>query len=174
MRRWASVIVAGFLAGGASCLPALAADAAPAGIRFESNAAADGKRLVLVCAKASPGAGVSCGLDSQAAKAASPDLSLEFLPLSEGQAYLADLAREAADGQAREPKVLDGIAPAAADVAVLRQVTKNPSACLAEKNSADLLLACPTGRRFEDAVVMLFRGLCDRCRFEPIVVRKVN
>ena len=174
MSRWASAFFAAVLAGGPSCLPALAADAGPAGTRFESSAAPDGQRVVIICAKAAPTAAVPCGVGSQTAKAAPPGLSLEFLPLTDGQSYLAELAREAADAQARDLKVLDGIPPTAADVAVLKQVAKDPSACLAERNSADLLLACPTGRHFEDAVVMLFRGLCDRCEFQPIVVRKVN
>ena len=174
MSRWGAAFVACLLVAGAACLPTHAAgEGASATSRFESNAAPNGKRLVMVCAKGAPAA-VACGLDFQDAKAAAPSLDLEFLPLSDEQGYLARLAGDAVDAQARAPKAVDGIEPTAADVAALRQVANAPAACLAEKNRADLLLACPTGKRFEDAVVMLFRGLCDRCEFEPIVVRKVN
>ncbi|WP_457443376.1 hypothetical protein [Roseateles sp. P5_E4] len=168
---------AGLLAGVISCLQAYAADAQPASApstRFESTADASGKRMVVLCAKVAPGAAVPCSVaESKDASAAPANSQVVFLPLSSRQAYLAELARAAADAQASEPKVLDSIPPMAADVAVLREVVKDPSACLAEKDIADMMLVCPTGRRFEDAVVMLFRGLGARS-FEPIVVRKVN
>jgi hypothetical protein len=172
--RWAAIATACLLAAGGASLPAQAADeAAPAISRFESGVSPDGKRLVMVCAKPAADS-VRCGLDWQAAQGVTPSVGIEFVPLASNQRYLADLARDAADAQARAPKAIDGILPTAADVALLQQVVKAPGACLADKDRADLVLACPTGKRFEDAVVMLFRGLCDRCEFEPIVVRKVN
>ena len=174
MRCRAAVFFGYLLAVAAACpFGHVASAAGPVVTRFESSAAPNGKRLVVVCAKESSAA-ASCGLDSQDTKAAEPVLSLEFLPLSADQPYLANVVSEAADAQVLDPKDVDGIAPTAADIAVLRQVGRNPSICLAEKDRADVLLACPTGRPFEDAVVIFIRGLCDRCDFKPIVVRKVN
>jgi hypothetical protein len=175
MSRWTAALFACTVAGLAACLPVHAADAAsPAVTRFESGAAPDGKRLVLACAQGPTAAAMSCGLAQLADKAAAPRLSLQFQPLPRDRAYLLDLVREAVEAQLRERGAVDGIPQAAVDAAVLQQVTKNPSACVADEQSADVMLACPTGKRFEDAVVMLFRGLCDACRFQPIVVRKVN
>ena len=172
MSRWTDVFVASLLAAAAFCLPAHAAGGSVTN-RFESDLGLGGKRLVVVCTR-DAAAAVPCGVDFLDAKAAAPSLSLEFAPMSSGQDYLARLAREAADAQMHDQAVVEGIPPTGADLAVLQHLAKDASACLAEKNNADLMLACPTGRRFEDAVVMLFRGLCDHCRFQPIVVRKVN
>lgn len=175
MSRRSAALFACALAGLAACLPARAVDAAsPTITRFESGAAADGRRLVLACARSEPETTVKCGLGQLAADAVTPRLSMKFQPLPPDRAYLFGLVRDAVSAQARDPQVVEGIAPAAADTAALQQVAKNPSACVGDENTADVMLACPTGKRFEDAVVMLFRGLCDACRFQPIVVRKVN
>jgi len=175
MSRRAAALFACALAGVAACLPVRASDAAsPTITRFESDAAADGRRLVLACARSEPETAVKCGLGQLAANAATPRLSMQFHPLPPDRSYLFDLVRDAASAQARNPQVVEGIAPAVADTSALQQVAKNPSVCVGDENTADVMLACPTGKRFEDAVVMLFRGLCDACRFQPIVVRKVN
>ena len=175
MSRWVAALSACVLAGLAACLPAQAQGVASyAVVRFESGAAANGKRMVLACAQAASASAMSCGVDSLPADAPLPRLRMQLQPLPKDRAYLLDLVREAVEAQLREMKAVDGIPLVAADAAVLQQVAKNASACVADEESADVMLACPTGKRFEDAVVMLFRGLCDRCEFRPIVVRKVN
>ncbi|MEO6279163.1 hypothetical protein [Roseateles sp.] len=175
MSRWTAALFACLLGAVAACPAVHAADAAsPVIARFESGAAADGKRLVLACAKSAPGAAVACGLGQLAATAAAPGLSMQFQLLPPDRAYLLSLVRNAVEAQVRDPRVVEGISLIPADAMALQQVAKNPAVCVGDENTADVMLACPTGKRFEDAVVMLFRGLCDRCEFQPIVVRKVN
>lgn len=140
--------------------------------RYESRVDQNGGRLILRCDRAEI-ASPLCQLWAEDQNIAGKSkMALEFLPLSYGQQYLKNLISTSATDAVANPERVRKVAVAKSDLAPLQVLATDQSACFADKKYADLLLVCQVPRQGNDAVVVFMRGLCDRCQFEPTVLRK--
>jgi len=142
--------------------------------RFESAVSPEGERMALQCKDATADTQV-CELGLESGGGAYRRASgLELLPLSSRQEYLGKLVSQAAADAVNESGHRRSTHVSTGDVAFLQVVAGGQSNCLADRNYADLMVACPVPAQHGQAVVFMLRGLCDRCRFEPVVMRRVK
>jgi hypothetical protein len=171
---WVAAFVA--LAGVAGCSmpPTSAPVRGDAPVKYESTAWSDGSRLVLQCDRAGVSS-LACQFWKEGeARPAERKTAAEFMPLGKNQQYLKRLVGESAVEAVKNPQGQREAPIASRDVTLLQDLTASQESCLADRKYADLLLACPAHGQDSNIVVMFFRGLCDRCRFQPVVLRKVN
>jgi hypothetical protein len=141
---------------------------------FESRPFPGGSRLVLQCSVMSASV-ISC--DSSQKGGERPDdskIKLELLPLTAKRMYLKGLISEAAKEVLESPKVKLDIPVAENELILLKDFVANQDSCLADKEYADLMVLCPVVRGGSDSVVMFLRGLCDKCQFQPVIMRKIK
>jgi hypothetical protein len=87
-------------------------------------------------------------------------------------AYL-DLLKSQVVGKAQKtPDLLKNTLSQAADIRVVQSIQLTAASCKADKEYFDLMVACSHASEKPASVVLFMRGLCDRCEFEPIVIRK--
>jgi hypothetical protein len=68
----------------------------------------------------------------------------------------------------KPPELLKNTMSHPADIPVVQSIQLTPASCKADKEFFDLMHASEKPA----TVVLVMRGLCDRCEFEPIVIRK--
>ncbi|MGZ5180273.1 MAG: hypothetical protein ACXWC6_18480 [Ramlibacter sp.] len=157
------------LAGCATGLPTAAT--APAAGHYASGAWPDGSLAGLDCEGPSWGA-ATCEMwqkPVRGTRSVVTKMRLQAL----GGTYLPALLAESAGTKLREPGSSKTPALAAADQPVLRAVAASAaSACVGDKDHPDMVALCAP--EAGGSIVLFLRGLCDRCRFEPVVLRKVN
>jgi hypothetical protein len=145
-------------------------------VRYESGVSPTGMRIVLHCKGNSAFTSV-CQLWTQGAapQSAKNLMDIELRPFANEQQYLRTYIPVAAEDAIKHPKPSQDMPVLIdADVFVVRQAVANPAACVADKAYPDLLVACPASEKSTSNLVMFIRGLCDRCEFHPVVLRKVN
>ena len=85
--------------------------------------------------------------------------------------HLQRLIRIAAEEATERPS--PDFAPLQADeIASMREVSNSAAHCRAEAKQADLMVLCPGKDGLSASAILFFRGLCDRCRFQPISIRR--
>ncbi len=87
--------------------------------------------------------------------------------------YLRDLVKEAARTAQSSGRTADGMLQDQ-DKLLLAFIDKSQSSCFGAREMGDLLVACPIQKAKDFTIVLFIRGLCDQCRFEPTVLRKIN
>jgi hypothetical protein len=92
-----------------------------------------------------------------------------FQELTSQQQYLKRLIGLSASNAAKNPKTLRETPVSDSDVPLLNVLAGNQDSCLADREYADFLVACSLPSRKE--VVLFFRGLCDRCEFQPVILK---
>jgi acyl-CoA synthetase (NDP forming) len=86
--------------------------------------------------------------------------------------YLETLTTQVIDKARANPKSVAETVVNQADLQALVSINLTPSNCKSDSEMADLMIACLHPSEKVTTVVMFMRGLCDSCKFEPIVVRK--
>jgi len=157
------------LAGCATGLPT--AVTAPATGHYASGAWPDGSLAGLDCEGPSWLA-ATCELWQKPVRGTrSVVTKMRLQPL--GGTYLPALLAESAGSKLREPASSKTPALGASDQPVLRAVAASATAaCVGDKDHPDMVALCAP--EAGGSIVLFLRGLCDRCRFEPVVLRKVN
>jgi hypothetical protein len=85
--------------------------------------------------------------------------------------HLQRLIRIAADEAIERPS--PDFAPLQAEeIALMREVSSSAAHCRAEATRGDLMVLCPGSDGLSASAILFFRALCDRCRFQPISIRK--
>ena len=139
-------------------------------VRLMSSPWQNAKQMVLEC-DGSVVLNTACrfGLEG-GGKPVEKKTSALFDTLSPRHQYLKRLIALSATDAVKNPKKQREAPVSDADVSVLQGVANNQDACLADREYTDFLVACPVPNA--NAVVLFFRGLCDRCVFEPTVLRR--
>ena len=96
---------------------------------------------------------------------------VKFLNLRENQSYLTRLIKESASKTGPRSGVSADFPILALDTALLKNIADGKTPCFADEKMADLLVACPISEREQKTLILFMRGLCDRCEFEPIVLK---
>ncbi len=141
---------------------------------FESSPFSNETRLVLQCSGINASV-ISCDLLQQGGKR--PDASkikFELLPLTADRMYLKRLISEASKEVLEAPKAKRDAPVAENDLILLQDFVASQESCLADKKQADLMVVCPVVRQGSDSVAMFIRGLCDKCRFQPVFLRRIK
>ncbi len=143
-------------------------------VRYESGKIPpENAQMVLQCAGSSWVAS-KCDLLTQQAGKQVPDhrSAVMFVALRPNQQHLKRLIGEsvseslAGRGGKLDPPIF------VQDYPLLQRVRQSQDGCVAEAELADLIVACPIVESTGQAIVLFIRGLCDSCRFAPVVLRK--
>jgi hypothetical protein len=105
-----------------------------------------------------------------------PEMNSEafFVPMTTQQQYLRRLVSVSAQDVMNNPKKPRELPVVETDLPAIASVAANQEACFAERQYSDLMVGCAPTNLKTRSVVVFFRGLCDRCEFDPVVLRKVN
>ena len=135
--------------------------------RFQSAVQPDGSGIAIECANSSQVQNADCMLWSDP-KYKTP---VRFLALRENQSYVTRLIRDTASKTGSKTDIERNLPASTSDQLELKRIAEGGVACFADEKMADLLVVCQTPERDKKTVVLFIRGLCDRCEFEPIVLR---
>ena len=143
--------------------------------RYESGNWSDGARFNLRCESFNENS-ISCQFGKEReGRAVERKSTLEFLPMAPRQSYISRLLAEAVELEiAQSPKVLREVPLSSDDLEPLRAVGRHPENCLADSKYGGMYMLCPVKGSTSSTVVFFFHGVCDRCRYQPVVLRKVN
>lgn len=174
--KWLWVAAMAALAGVAGCgtQPASTASFGAAPARYLSNPSADGSRLLLQCEPAQAETNACQFSPQRSGRPTERMTASEFVPLETRQQYLRRLVGEAAAQAVQRPEDQRDVPVTRQDLGLLQELARRQDSCLADRKYADLLVLCPVPGQASETIVMFIRGLCDRCRFQPVVLRKVQ
>ena len=143
--------------------------------RYESGIWSDDSRLLLQCGPASE-ASITCQFGKE--RAGSPVESkntVDFSPMTTRQSYIPKLLAEAVELElAQSPKKVRETPLSNDDLEPLRAVARRQDSCLVDKQYGGMLVVCPVPAQSSNVLVLFFHGACDRCRHQPVVLRKVK
>lgn len=142
--------------------------------RFQSQPGADQRYMVFEC-QDSTIFGNDCRFRMEGGnRPAETNTEVFFVPMTSQQQYLRRLVSVSAQDVLNNPKKSREAPVAEIDMPIISSVVSNQDACFAERQYSDLMVACAPANLKNKLVVVFFRGLCDRCEFQPVVLRKVN
>ncbi len=135
--------------------------------RFQSAIPPGGLGITIECTNSSRIQNVDCALWNDP-KFKTP---VKFLALRANQSYLTRLITESASKVESMTGVTRDFPISADDRVALKRIADGQISCFSDEKMSDLLVACPIPERDQKTTVLFLRGLCDRCEFEPIVLR---
>jgi hypothetical protein len=142
--------------------------------RYQSQLGADQRYMVFEC-QGSTIVGNDCLFRMEGGgRPAEANSQAFFVPMTSQQQYLRRLVSISAQGVLNDPKKPREAPVAEIDMPAIESISSNQDACFAERQYYDLMVACAPSNLRDKLVVVFFRGLCDRCEFQPVVLRKVN
>ena len=138
---------------------------------YKSGLATNGGQMRLYC-DSSYVNGLTCdlGLDSTSNR----NQDQQKVTFSIERDYLRRLVGEAATEAMRNAAIGRDNALPPGDFEILKLVSQQSTRCFGDIELADLLVVCSGYVGQPDVVALFVRGLCDRCKFEPIVMRRVK
>jgi hypothetical protein len=134
---------------------------------FESPVDKDGNLMALAC-ESRPGLNGPCKF-SYGKPARSETIATSFVA---AQDYVVDLIRKAAQQKVAEPA--KGITAPAEAVAALESARLDVKSCFTSVEMGELFVVCASPDREDEYAFLFMRGLCDRCDFESIPLKRVK
>jgi hypothetical protein len=159
-----------FGCGNVTKLEPVAKTVASGSATYESSPDAKGAFTRLVCGKHSPFLG-TCDLYSFANENRAADAAIKT-QFNLHQKYLLDLITTVVSGVAKNPNLVKKTLTSQRDAEAVKSLNPSEANCKADAEMADLLLVCEQSNEKPHTLILFVRGLCDRCNFEPVVMRK--
>jgi hypothetical protein len=156
--------------GSTSKVDVVAKDVDSGPITYESYPDEKGAFTRLVCGGGSPFIG-TCELYSVTKENKVTDAAVKT-QFNLHQKYLLDSITSVVSGVSKNSDSVKKSLTAQRDVEAVTSVNPSEANCKADVQMADLLLVCEHRGEKLKTLILFVRGLCDRCNFEPVVLRK--
>jgi hypothetical protein len=95
-----------------------------------------------------------------------------FVPINIKHQYLRRLIADSANSVLQNPNKPREVQIDEKDLPSLANIVSNQKSCFMDSEYQGLMIVCTPLDK--SVVVAFFRGVCDRCEFQPVILRKLN